>query len=52
MYMPRNLDFEVSLVGWEEMPTARAEILRVAGDHAAAAPIGSARGTKGAGQRR
>lgn len=45
MYMSKSSAFAVP-------PPTRAEIMKQAGDRAAAAPIGNTRGTKGAGQGR
>ena len=44
MYMSKSSAFDLP-------PATRAEIMKQAGDRAAAAPVGNTRGTKGAGRR-
>jgi hypothetical protein len=52
MYLSNRSTSAVQLGEHEEASVTRAEILKAAGDHAGAAPIGTVRGTKGAGVRR
>ena len=52
MYLSNSLAFHVPPLDLDEVPATRAELLKMAGDQAAGAAIGTVRGTKGAGQRR
>jgi len=52
MYLSNSLAFHVVPLDLDEVPATRTELLKLAGDQAASATIGSVRGTKGAGQRR